>query len=306
MNEATETPEVKLSDYQRKVEIKKLTEAKIQLMGSARKYAEKIGVSPATITNLMGQNWPAIGPAMWKKLAEGCGLNNGKWVTVHTANYKLMHKLLRDAKTYSEVYALIAPAGSSKTHSIDEWCHNNPDSYHIKCEAHWSKKEFLSKLLRSMGENPAGLGVNDLMDAVEEAAIKAQTSPVIVLDEVDKLRDELLYFFICIYNRLQGKCGILICATEYLKRRVEIGIQYRKKGFEELFSRVGGRFVEGKAPMAEDVAAIAKANGITNEAELEYIIRDSRGDLRRVERLVKAMLRKAQKEKDKGLEGQSE
>ena len=42
-----------------------------------------------------------------------------------------------------------------------------------------------------------------------------------VLDEADKLSDQVLYFFISLYNKLEDRVGIILCATDYLEKRIK-------------------------------------------------------------------------------------
>ena len=68
--------------------------------------------------------------------------------------------------------------------------------------------------------------------------------PLLVFDEGDKLMDTVFYYFISIYNALEGRCGIIFLSTEYIKRRMSIGLEYDKKGYDEMFSRIGRRFID--------------------------------------------------------------
>ena len=50
--------------------IKALTAAQIPMAGSQNKYAAKLGISAATITNLMQGKFELISDEMWRKLAD--------------------------------------------------------------------------------------------------------------------------------------------------------------------------------------------------------------------------------------------
>lgn len=62
-------------------------------------------------------------------------------------------------------------------------------------------------------------------------------NPLIIFDEGDKLTDSVFNYFISIYNRLEGHSGIVFFSTDYIKRRMENGLRYNKKGYKEINSR---------------------------------------------------------------------
>ncbi len=84
--------------------------------------------------------------------------------------------------------------------------------------------------------------------------MKRKESPLIVLDEADKLSDQVLYFFISLYKQLEDHCGIILTATSYLRARIEKGLRLNRKGYAEIFSRIGRKFVELPLHNSEDVA----------------------------------------------------
>jgi len=119
--------------------------------------------------------------------------------------------------------------------------------------------------------------------------LKRREGVLIVLDEADKLSDQVLHFFITIYNKLEDTVGIVLCATQYLKKRIERGAMNNRKGYKEIYSRIGRKFVPMPVVNRGDVKAVCMANGLEDRREIERIIEDSDNDLRRVKRLVCAL-----------------
>ncbi len=55
-------------------------------------------------------------------------------------------------------------------------------------------------------------------------------SPLLIFDEGDKLNDNVIHYFINIYNRMEGCCGIAFLSTvSYIERRLERGVACGKK-----------------------------------------------------------------------------
>jgi hypothetical protein len=147
---------------------------------------------------------------------------------------------------------------------------------------------FLQELMAAMGRETAGLTIGEMMyDVVSE--LKKQQNPLIVFDEADKLADFVLYFFITLYNQLEDQAGIVHCATNYLEKRINWGVKLNKKGYNEIYSRIGRKCVTLKGLSASDISAVCMANGVTEKAQLQEIIADSESDLRRVKRKIHAL-----------------
>ena len=92
-------------------------------------------------------------------------------------------------------------------------------------------------------------------------------------------------------------------STDYIKRRMENGLRYNKKGYKEINSRIGRRFFDLNATSQNDIYAICKANGLNSEAEIKQVLKDAAStdnDLRRVKRVVHAQKRRAESRMQKG------
>ncbi len=144
-----------------------------------------------------------------------------------------------------------------------------------------------------MGRDYTGYTVGEMMSEAVRA-LKMQESPLLILDEADKLSDQVLYFFITLYNSLEDECGIVLCATQHLEKRIKKGIKLNKKGYAEIWSRLGRKCVALSGVSAADITAICEANGISDLTDIDDIIADSDSDLRRVKRRVHAVSRKRQ------------
>ena len=138
-----------------------------------------------------------------------------------------------------------------------------------------------------MGVDASGYTMYEMMGVIVQH-IKKQDAPIIVLDEADKMNDQLLYFFITLYNNLEDYCSIIMIATAFLQKRILRGIKLGKKGYPEIYSRGGKKFIELKGVGSSDVRKVCIANGISNEKTIKEIFEDSDNDLRRVKAKVVA------------------
>ena len=261
--------------------------------GSQNKAAASLnGVSSATVSKILSGQWETIADDMWRSIAGqiGAGKTTEGWQLVPTRAYKTMTFTLESAQHDALVMGVIGEAGSGKTEAIKTYTAGGRNVYHLVCSEYWNRRTFMAKVLQTMGVTYSGSTVADMMDTIVDT-LKRKESPLIVLDEADKLSDQVLYFFISLYNQLEGHCGIIMTATRYLKVRIEKGLRLNRKGYAEIYSRIGRKFVELPLLNSEDVAAVCVANGITDAKAINSIVDEADGDLRRVKRSVWAKVK---------------
>ncbi len=266
--------------------------------GSQNKAANSLaGVSSALLSQIMNDNWDNISEAMWRNIASQIGASAKNWSFVETTDYKLITKLLTDAQENANVFAITGDAGSGKSKSFDLYIQDHKNAYLLSCAEYWNRKEFLVQLLTAMGVDYTGYTVAEMMNEIVKK-LKSSENPLIILDEADKLPDTVLYFFITLYNRLEDHCGIILCATDHLSKRIQKGIKLNRKGYKEINSRIGRKFIELRGVNATDVAQICMANGVDDTKEIKRIFNECDGDLRRVKRSIHAYKNRKVNEQD--------
>lgn len=271
-------------------QVKSSLTAYIARFASQNKAAASLkGVSAATVTQILKENWELISDEMWRNVASQIDYTEHKWKAVETRCSKMFNQILNDAQTHSNVYAAIAEAGSGKTFTARDYASKHNRTYHLMCNEYWNKKLFMGEMLRLMGRDGGGATVGEMMAEIV-STLKKSERPLIILDEADKLSDQLLFFFITLYNHLEDSCGIVLCATDHLRKRIERGRRLNKRGYNEIYSRMGREFIEIKPNTKRDVAAVCTANGVDQQDDIAEISNRCDGDLRMVKKCVHAYL----------------
>ena len=256
-------------------------------------------VSQTTVYNILRSKYDSIRDQMFRTLRnqiEPLVCPQREWALVQTPTFKDVHFCLRDAHLNNNVTWLVAPSGSGKTVTAEAYVRENKNVFYVLCDEDMGKTDFVAELAKSVGLKIAsGRRRREKLLAVLDE-IGDLDNALIILDEGDKLRDDVLCYFITIYNRLREKAGIVFLSTPYIKTRIESSLNRQKKGFEEIHSRIDRNYYNADLNTENDVYAICKANGIEDEKMIQSIISDTARygyDLRRVKKRVKAMRDKA-------------
>jgi hypothetical protein len=282
-----------MKTQEQKHAIKHRLEDYVNHIGSQNKVANSWeGVSAATLSQIRNDNWELINDSMWLKIEKYLGISSKSWNFSETSVSQKLTHVYRDSKEHSLVMAVCGSAGTGKTGTTEEHVKNNKNVFHLHCNEYWDRRWFLKELLKTMGTDPNGMVMAEMMEEVV-VRLKGMDKPQIILDEADKLRDQVFYFFITLYNRLEDQCSIVLIATAYLKKRINRGLSLNKKGYREIHSRIGKRFIELGSITLKDVILICSANGITDKNQIKEIYEDCDQDIRRVKRLVHAYKMKA-------------
>jgi len=263
--------------------------------GSQKKASESLSkVSSATVSQILNGNWELITDEMWRWVGSQTGWNPRAWNVVETRAFVRITSLLENAKLFSNVLALSGDAGSGKSMAMRHYTQGTPNTFHIVCNEYWNRKNFLGELLHEMGRNPQGYTVGEMMSELIRV-LKKLDSPLILIDEADKLSDHVLYFFITLYNQLEDHCGIVLSATDHFEKRILRGLRLNKKGYKEIYSRLGSKFIPIMTANASDIMGICMANGVADKAAIKEVVKEAEEygyDLRRVKRKIHAIKQK--------------
>lgn len=273
-----------------KTEISQLLQDYVNTFPSQTKAATSLdNVSEATVVQVLKNNWKDISETMWNTIAKQVGYSSTKTAVsiVETLDVTTLIDYFTFAREEGANFAIISKPGGSKTFTARyfETNHRKTGVYHIQCSEYWNKKQFLAKILSKMGVENTGYNVAEMMNAIVRN-LRKQHQPLLILDEIDKLDDRVFLFYITLYNELNGTCGICMLGTDYLEKRIKRGVERNTRGYKEIYSRLGSKFIHLDGTDYNEVAAICKAHGITDKLDITEIFNSYDGDLRAVDRKI--------------------
>ncbi|CCZ10490.1 uncharacterized protein BN783_01614 [Odoribacter sp. CAG:788] len=256
-------------------------------------------VSASTIrTILKGGDYPNISDEMWRNIRSQLrGDKPGDLVLVETPVIKDLTFFFQETQEDMDFSWAVSSQGSGKTEAALKYAKEHKNVFYVLCDEDMSKADFAQELAKAVGLriNTQKKARTIILEVIQE--LSEMESPLIIFDEGDKLRDNILYYFITIYNRLKDYSGVAFLSTDYMKKRMENGLKRNIKGFKELWSRIGSKFYEVDKNEAYHVNLICRANGVTDQKSIDIVIKDAEKADLDLRRAVKKMnkIRKGQK-----------
>lgn len=278
-------------------------------LGSYMRVATKVGVSEATISQMINGNWDNIKDTMWQKVATQLGMNAKHWHIAETLSFKQITNYVKATKERSLFMAISCKAGSGKTATLKTFAEQNKGQSVFYLQAReWSKRDFLMELCRILGVD-TGKGYTSVdklgLKAIDFLSNRKGKNPLLIVDEADKLKPSALRWFITLYNELEDEIGVIIAGTENLEKTIKRGVKYNLLGFDEIDSRFGRKFINDiVGARLTDVEMICQANGITDKDLIKSIFQELKpkeittaggtaefiDDLRRLKRIIQREL----------------
>lgn len=248
-------------------------------ISSQNRIAKRAGVSSATISQIINGKWGLIKDSMWKKLSVKLRIDNS-WNKVETSLFRKMYKYVHMAKQQSTTLAFSHKAGAGKTTFYTFYQNEFENVIYIEGSRTMGKKTFLKRLLNSVGLEAYGT-TEELYDRFVDH-VSGLDEPIIINDQFDKLKDGTFDLFMDLYNDLFNSCAFILSGVPALEKRIRLGVQRKKIGYEEIWSRMNRKYVTLPEVDLDDVRLIFEANGVKDAEAIYESFNCCDGDLRRV------------------------
>lgn len=259
-------------------ELKRLSE-----MSSQNRVAVKVGISTAACSQIIAGNWMYIGSKTFRSIEAKLRIDTN-WRSVPTKNYEGLMSLLSAAQEKGLAMGISYDAGAGKSHTYRAYARQNPNVILIEAANFWTKKEYVRRLLLEVGAKVGGT-ISELVTRFVKR-VNELHAPLIIIDQFDKLRDPSMDLFMDMYNETHHKCGFILSGVGALEKKVLAGVLAKKMGYDELYSRIGRKFIKLDPLTRRDVRLICFENGLEDEDKIVEIFNTCQGDIRRVRRSV--------------------
>jgi DNA transposition AAA+ family ATPase len=247
-------------------------------------------VSVGTVSNIVNGKYENISDEMFRNIAAQVGGRTQEtgWQIVETSAYQEIRYALDDAQRWRNVTWIVGEAGCGKTTTARLYTEENREVFYILCSEDMKKGDFVREIAHKVGIKTDGHNIREIWSLILDDVIQME-APLLIFDEADKLTEPVFHYFISLYNKLEDKSGIVFLSTDYIKKRISLGLRHQKPGYKEFFSRMGRKYFELEETSPADVYSICVANGVQDKKKIEEVIRDAEPcdfDLRRVKKAI--------------------
>lgn len=245
--------------------------------------AIKLGISNGTVSNMINGKWGNISDAMWRKV-QGVLKLDTDWNIAPTNNYNLLMELLKNLQKNSLTAAVSYNAGVGKSQTYIQYERYNDNVIYVECKNYWQTKSYIKALLNACGLKAEGTK-EEMIEAFIEY-VMGLDRPLIIIDQMDKLKEGAFDLFMDLYNDLFRCCGFLISGVPALEKRITRGAKIDKIGYREVLSRINSNFLKLTPIDLNDVREVCVMNGLEDEDEISRIFELCNGDMRFVRKEV--------------------
>jgi type II secretory pathway predicted ATPase ExeA len=265
-----------------KEKIKQGIERACLSLGSANKVAAKCNINASFISQMRNTDKWEDGMLMthhWLQVAVALAVKTDDWQLAATRNYATLTGMYDIAQQQRMFLAVAEKAGSGKSTTARDYATKMTNTHYFLVEhADMKRGDFLNRLATSLGISFDGGGYTSQTVKADAIAqwlnMRTEQSPLLIIDEADKMGDAALRVLITLYNQLEGRVGCVIMGTEHLKRRFEMGCRWAKCGFDELQSRFGGKFVHLPGVTYDEAKQIAALNGVKDASVVRSLFEE--------------------------------
>lgn len=244
---------------------------------SQNKMAAVMGISPAQASSVFNPDkWENISDELWQRLESQFVKHD--WVIYETENFRAIQSICSDSQQYSMNHCISDYTGAGKTTALEEYAKHTPNAFYVLCDQMMTPKDLAREIQRVMGFNVEGPA--RLMAIAIVNYLVQQTSPVLLIDEADKLSDRCLMMLKMIYDRLENRCGFVTAGTEVLREKIDKFAGKNRLGYREIRRRFANykqlrKFDTRDQQIRREILTICEDQGITDKGQVGYILKNA-------------------------------
>ncbi|MEG0760777.1 ATP-binding protein [Chryseobacterium sp.] len=266
--------------------------------GTDSAFAKIYGLSGAIYSRLKaGEIEKIISDSQWLQMGRELEVQTRKstWKVVKTKVYENIEGSIQFCQHYSASMILVDDCGIGKTFSAKNVVKGLKNAFYVDCSQAKSKQQFIKLLAKTLGIDPKGKYID--VKANLKYYLGQLDHPVIILDEAGDLEYTAFLELKELWNATDGFCGWFMMGADGLRSKIEKGINSKKVGFAEIFSRFSDEYIkltpvgvaDKKAFRQELLQQVASANH-TGTVPVETLVKkclDKETTLRHLDTLLK-------------------
>jgi hypothetical protein len=278
-----------------------LLEQRKNFGGSDAMFAKQYGVNGSVFSRLKDgykdgllrdQQWLTIGREL------GVNPNERRWNMARTEVYNIIEEDVLFCKTNSKSRICVDDCGIGKTYAAKYLSRTQTNCFYVDASQGKTKRTFTKLVAKAIG-----VDINDKYQTIKDNVkyyLRTLHEPIVIIDEAGDLEYGAFMDLKEFWNGTENACAWYLMGADGLRRKIERGINGKKVGYREMFSRLSDRFTYAVPIGKEDrlqfykklITDVLKANmrdaTSLNEIVKRCLVMDNGdiGGLRRAESLL--------------------
>lgn len=222
--------------------------------------ARIVGVSAATISNMVNGKWDNIDSKLWRKVWSHVNPEHLSGM-FETEDWNAVFSLCQSAITNKRMIGLIGNTGMGKTTGLTAFA-KRPNVYYYYIDGAVSPRVFLKDLLRTMGIPFEG-SLSAMIARIAEE-LNSLDQPLVILDECAKLSEKMILTLHSLRDRTIQNCGFVLAGMPDFKNNLIKKVNRGVTGYAEFFRRINV-WHELKGLSFQEITHILEEHGITDK-----------------------------------------
>ncbi|MBR2265720.1 MAG: AAA family ATPase, partial [Paludibacteraceae bacterium] len=240
---------------------------------SDAKFAVALGISSSQYSRVMRGDWERVlSDSNWISIARKLEVTLNalpEWKAAATPVYEFVTGQLQFCQDNGSSRMLCDVADIGKTYTARCYVRSHANAVYVDCSQVKSKQRLIRQIAREFGVGSVGRYSDVYADLV--FYLRSLPRPLVILDEAGDLDYAAFLELKALWNATERCCGWYMMGADGLREKIRRSIEYKKVGYEEIFSRYGSRYQRATPESDKETqefkrlhaALIAKANAGT-------------------------------------------
>lgn len=220
-----------------------LLEVRKNFDGTDAAFARQWGINGSVFNRMKaGETEQILKDGKWLSLGRelGVSMSERRWNTAKTEVFKTIEEDVLFCKEYAKGRICVDDCGIGKTYTAQYLSRSLKNCFYVDASQAKTKQLFIRLIAQRIGLDSTGRFAD--VKANIKYYIKMLPNPIIIVDEAGDLDYPAFLELKELWNGTDGACGWYLIGADGLRAKIERGINGRKVGYRELFSRYSERY----------------------------------------------------------------
>lgn len=293
---------MKITNQYREKVFAALLEVRQNFTGTNEAFARQWGINKTVFSQLQsGVKEGLLKDTLWLTIGHelGVSMRERKWNMAKTEVYRIVEEDVIFCQQFQKSKILVDDCGIGKTYTAKYLSRKLQNCFYLDASQAKGKQQFIKLFAKTLGID---FGRYADMKARIKYYLQTLENPIIIIDEAGDLEYSAFLELKEFWNATENLCGWYLIGADGLREKIRRGIEGKKVGFRELFSRYSERYTttvpNGRADkeafykqLLEDVLSVNMAGDKKEMSEIvkRCLVVDENGNiggLRRAESLL--------------------